>query len=276
MSNQRWAAGDILAGPLPSRWEPAEYPEVEATPGLVVLHRAAGFRGAVVRVEHDGGVVLRSIANGAERVFTMRPGAFAVGGETSTLVRPKPAGPGTRRQTASGSVALRAGRAQPAKASRILVEGVHDAELVEKVWGDDLRVEGIVVERLDGIDVLAEVIEAFLPNPASRLGVLVDHLVSGSKETRIATSLASPHVRIAGTPYVDIWQAIKPSVLGLDAWPQIPKGRPWKEGICEVFGEPAPGRLWRQLLAKVATYADLEPPLVGAVESLIDFVTTGE
>ena len=30
-------------------------------------------------------------------------------------------------------------RARVARASRIFVEGRHDAELVEKVWGDDLR-----------------------------------------------------------------------------------------------------------------------------------------
>ena len=56
-----------------------------------------------------------------------------------------------------------------ARASRILVEGVHDAELVEKVWGDDLRVEGVVVERLDGMDHLAAVV-AFRPGPAGASG----------------------------------------------------------------------------------------------------------
>jgi hypothetical protein len=249
------------------------YPEVEASAGLVVLHRMSRFRGKVVRIEHDGGLVLRSIRTNNERVFTMRPGAFAVNGETTTLIRPRPAGWTGPGQTASGSVAVKGRPAQVAKASRILVEGVHDAELVEKVWGDDLRVEGIVVERLDGIDDLAAVIRAFQPNPKARLGVLVDHLVPGSKESRIAASLQHPHVCIKGTPYVDVWQAVKPSVLGIDAWPVIPKGRPWKEGICEAFGEAVPGRLWKKLLLCVKGYADLEPSFVGAVESLIDFVT---
>jgi hypothetical protein len=163
-----------------------------------------------------------------------------------------------------------------ARASRILVEGIHDAELVEKVWGDDLRVEGIVVERLDGIDVLADVLDRFRPAADARLGVLVDHLVAGSKESRIAADLAGPHVRICGTPYVDIWQAIRPSVLGIAAWPIVPPGRPWKEGICDALGGPAPGRLWKLLLGRVRSFADLEPSLVGAVESLIDFVTEVE
>ena len=34
------------------------------------------------------------------------------------------------------------------------MEGKHDAELVEKVWGHDLRIEGVVVEPLHGVDDL--------------------------------------------------------------------------------------------------------------------------
>jgi hypothetical protein len=45
--------------------------------------------------------------------------------------------------------------------------------------------------------------------------------------------------------------------------------------MCEFFGEPVPGVLWKRLLSQVRTYVDLEPALVGAVESLIDFVTAG-
>jgi hypothetical protein len=154
-----------------------------------------------------------------------------------------------------------------------LVEGVHDAELVEKVWGDDLRADGIVVERLDGIDHLPAILQLRRPAADAKLGVLVDHLVAGSKEFRIAAELGGPYVRILGTPFVDVWQAVRPSVLGIAAWPNVPPGRPWKEGICEVFGEASPGLLWKRLLGQVRTYADLEPALVGAVEALIDFVT---
>ena len=73
-----------------------------------------------------------------------------------------------------------------ARASRIWVEGKHDAELVEKVWGDDLRHEGVVVLMLDGVDNLEEVMADFGPAPERRAGVLVDHLVAGSKGARIA------------------------------------------------------------------------------------------
>jgi hypothetical protein len=33
------------------------------------------------------------------------------------------------------------------------------------VWGDDLRIEGVVVEQLDGVDDLPEVVRAFRPEP---------------------------------------------------------------------------------------------------------------
>jgi hypothetical protein len=117
--------------------------------------------------------------------------------------------------------------ARVAKASRILVEGGHDAELLEKVWGDDLRYEGIVIERLDGMDDLAAVVADFRPGPGRRLGVLLDHLVDGSKESREAAKIDHPHVLITGTPYVDVWEAVRPAVAGIDAWPDVPVGAQW-------------------------------------------------
>ena len=251
------------------------YPSVEVVPGLVVVHRASGFRGAVVRTE-QGGVVVRT-PTGGERIFRLIPGAFAVDGKPVTLVLAKPtAAPETTKPavTASGSVSTGRTEAKVAQASRILVEGVHDAELVEKVWGDDLRADGIVVERLDGIDHLGDYVRSFAPDPRRRLGVLVDHLVPGSKEARLAADIRHQSVLVTGTPYVDVWQAIRPHVIGIEAWPVIPKGTSWKEGVCAALGQSAePGLVWRKLLASVRTYADLEPSFVGAVERLIDFVT---
>ncbi|HET9692319.1 MAG TPA: DUF3097 family protein [Acidimicrobiales bacterium] len=266
-------AGGILSGPVDGDWRARRaVPEVDLARGMVVTHLGSRFKGAVVRTEGEA-VVLRSPNSGMERLFRLLPGAFALDGRPVTLRRPAPpppgAGPG---RTASGSVAAPRQPARVARASRILVEGVHDAELVEKVWGDDLRVEGVVVERLDGVDVLDEVVAAFRPGPDARLGVLVDHLVAGSKEQRIAAAVAGPHVLVTGTPFVDVWQAIRPQVAGLEAWPVIPRGRPWKDGICDALGVHPAGALWKQLLGRVRSYADLEPALVGAVESLIDFV----
>ncbi len=137
-----------------------------------------------------------------------------------TLVRPAPQAPAGQQARAgggraSGSVAAPVSRARVARASRIYVEGRHDAELVEKIWGDDLRDVGVVVEFLGGIDDLAAIVAEFGPAPGRRLGVLVDHLVDGSKESRIAARVRSPHVLIVGHPFVDVWAAVKPAVLGI-------------------------------------------------------------
>ena len=264
---------DILADPRgrPRRAAP-DYPEVVATPGLAVRHRATRFGGVLVRFTPDAVELRRT--DGPVRVFRATPGAFEVAGRAVTLVRaPAPDAGHRPARTASGSVAVAGQRARVARASRILVEGVHDAALVERVWGDDLRVEGIVVERLEGIDHLATVIADFEPGPTRRLGVLVDHLVPGSKEARLAAAVSHPHVLVTGTPFVDVWQAIRPRVLGIAAWPQVPKGHDWKTETCRRLGFPAPPETWRRILAAVDTFADLEPALVGAVERLIDFVS---
>src|SRR5436309_11471382 len=221
---------------------------------MTVEHRASRFRGRLMRLEPDAAVLRND--TGSERLFRLVPGAFAVDGRAVSLIAPPRASVATTRQTASGSVAISGtrGRAQVAKASRILVEGLHDAELVEKVWGDDLRVEGVVVERLDGIDHLADVVADFSPGPGRRLGVLVDHLVPGSKEARLAAEVRHPHVLVTGTPYVDVWAAVRPAVVGIRAWPEVPRGIPWKDGVCAALGVAEPGLLWRKLLAAVTTW----------------------
>jgi hypothetical protein len=175
--------------------------------------------------------------------------------------------------TASGSVAVAGVKAQVAKAGRIWVEGVHDAALVERIWGDDLRIEGVVVEPLDGIDDLAGAVRSFQPSARQRLGVLVDHLVPGSKESRIVAAVTHPDVLVTGHPYIDVWQAVKPERVGLREWPVIPPGRGWKEGICEAVGVREPADMWRRILSSVNSYKDVETPLINSMERLIDFVT---
>ncbi|WP_285499648.1 DUF3097 domain-containing protein [Actinokineospora sp. NBRC 105648] len=258
--------GDILSG-RPRK----QVPEVTAETGLVVEDPASGFCGAVVRFEY-GNVVLED-RHGRHRLFPLTPAGFLVDGRPVTLVRPKAAAPTARTVSASGSVRVDGLRARTARESRIWVEGIHDAELVERVWGHDLRVEGVVVEPLQGIDHLAERVEEFGTGPGRRLGVLVDHLVAGSKESRIVDALGDENVLVTGHPYVDVWEAVKPSVLGIAAWPRVPRGVAWKDGVCAALGWGDPADGWRRVRAAVTGFRDLEPPLVGAVERLIDFVT---
>jgi len=252
--------------------------DVAADVDLVVEVADDGYCGAVTRVQ--GGNVELEDYKGRKRVFPLG-GGFMIDGEPVRLHPPMRAERGPRR-TASGSFAVDDHRARIALPSRILVEGKHDAELVEKVWGADLRVEGVVVEFLEGVDKLDELLATEPPSAKRRYGVLVDHLVQGSKETRIADAvLRGPHgehLKIVGHPFIDVWQCVKPQALGIARWPEIPRGTDWKTGICKALGWPYQdqgdtGRAWQHILSRVRTYRDLEPELLGRVEELIDFVT---
>lgn len=246
------------------------FPKVEAVVGMVVEDRSSGFCGDIVKFSHEA-VTLRA-RRGEHRHFRWKEGGFLYEGKPVTLTKPAPAAPAGPRLTASGSIATVAPAARTARASRIWVEGKHDAELLEHVWGDDLRDLGIVVEPLHGVDDLAAAVREFGPGPGRRLGILVDHLVEGSKESRIAASVDHPQLLVTGHPFVDVWQGIRPRAVGIVAWPTVPRGVPWKEGMCRALGVPLDG-FWPKLRNKVTSYRDLEPELVGAVERLIDFVS---
>jgi len=270
MRSRQYEADILAAGAR--RAERADFPRVTAEYGMVVEDRAAEFCGAVVGWEKDA--VLLEDRYGKQRAFPFGSGAFLLEGRPVTLVRPAPRVPGATGRTASGSVVAPAARAKVARASRIYVEGRHDAELVEKIWGDDLRDAGDVVEYLGGIDDLAAIVAEFSPAPGRRLGVLVDHLVEGSKESLIAARVRSAHVLIVGHPFVDVWAAVKPAVLGLASWPEVPRGTPWKDGVLRAIGWPADtAAAWQRILRSVRSFTDLEPAFLGRVEELIDFVT---
>lgn len=253
--------------------------EVPIALGMVVEDAQSGYVGAVVRVEY-GRMDLED-RHGRIRGFPVGPG-YLIDGSPVILTEPRGAAPKAAARTASGSVAVPNARAKVALASRIYVEGRHDAELVEQVWGDDLRVEGVVVEHLGGIDDLVDIVAQFRPGPGRRLGVLVDHLVAGSKETRIAEAVrrgpGGGHTLVVGHPFVDIWQAVKPGRLGLSQWPAVPRTVEWKRGICQALGWPHGGQAdiaaaWQRIRSSVRDWTDLEPELIGRVEELIDFVT---
>jgi len=262
---------DVLAAGRrrPSR----ELRRVPAEHGLVVEDATGRFCGAVVLCEKDA--VTLEDRHGNRRVFPLGQAAFLLEGEPVMLVRPASGGaPGAAARTASGSVAAPPGRAKVARASRIYVEGRHDAELVEKIWGDDLRDVGVVVEYLGGIDDLPAIVAQFRPEPTRRLGVLVDHLVGGSKESRLAAAAASPDVLVVGHPFIDVWAAVKPATVGIAGWPRIPRGTPWKEGVLAALGwPPDTAAAWQRILRAVTSFADLEPVFLRQVEELIDFVT---
>lgn len=264
---------DILSQARPHRRAIAE---VAVETGLIVEVASDGFVGAVVGCSTDS-VTLRD-RRGRERRFGLHPGAFLVDDRPVTLQPPasEPRADGGVATTASGSVAVPDARARVARASRIYVEGVHDAELLERVWGEDLRLEGIVVEPLHGADDLGALVEAFGPSPSRRLGVLLDHLVPGSKESRLAEKVTDPDVLVTGHPYVDVWAAVRPGSVGIEAWPEVPMDEVWKEGVARRLGYTEAAALWHAIRGSVRGWGDLEQPLIAAVESLIDFVSLGD
>ncbi|MFJ4294668.1 MULTISPECIES: DUF3097 domain-containing protein [unclassified Curtobacterium] len=314
MDDDRYG-NDVLSGDWRSRGV-KKVRQVPLERDMVLEDPTTGWAGAVVRLE-AGNVELEDW-KGRTRSFPFT-GQFLLEGELVTLGRPQApvgrragnsagvtgtagrsaaaapparrpgsapavqhASDGGRLRTASGSFAVEQQRARVALPSRIMVEGKHDAELVEKVWGADLRVEGVVVEELSGVDNLADVLDDFRPTRERRVGVLVDHLVPGSKESRFADAVMrgkwGAHVLVVGHPFVDVWQSVKPARLGLEAWPTIPRSVEWKQGICQHLGWPHAeqadiARAWQRILGRVRTFADLEPQLLGRVEELIDFVT---
>lgn len=256
-----------------------ELPRVPASPELVVEVAEDGFCGAIVAV--SAAEVQIEDRRGRRRLFRLGPG-FLIDGEPVVLVRPAAGLQGPRSRTASGSFDAPDQRARTARPSRILVEGRHDSELIEKVWGDDLRAEGVVVEYLEGVDRLGPALDAEPPSAQRRYGVLVDHLVPGSKESRVAEAVMrgrhGAHMRIVGHPFVDVWQCVTPRALRIDRWPEVPPGVDYKTGVCRALGWPADtaadrARAWRRILGAVHSYRDLEPALLGRVEELIDFVT---
>lgn len=275
---------DVLAGSSPRAHRRPRSAEVPAQRGLVVEDVETGYVGAITGLEKTtAGYVMRlEDRHGRTRLAPLGPG-YWVDGKPVTITRPQASRPAAPARTASGSVARPEQRARVARGSRIWVEGKHDAELVEKIWGDDLRGEGVVVEPLGGLDVLTDKLAEFGPDRRHRVGVLADHLVTGTKESRIAAAVLADErfagvVHIIGHPYIDIWQAVKPATVGIRAWPQVPRGEDFKVGTLRRLGWPARDQRdialgWQRILRSVTTIADVEPTLSGRVEELIDFVT---
>lgn len=279
MTDDRYS-NDVLADFRRER-TPTILPKVPIESGMVIEVIADGYVGALVR--HANGLIELEDRHGRSRAFPLGRG-YLIDGVSVELTKPV-AQASAPRTTASGSRAAPEQRARTALASRIYVEGRHDAELVERVWGDDLRAEGVVVEFLGGIDDLEAIVADFAPTSERKLGILVDHLVAGSKESRIADAVGrgkyGKYALVVGHPFVDVWQAVKPQSLGIAAWPTIARGTEWKHGICEAFGWPHNdqadiARAWQHILSKVTSYSDLEPALLGRVEQLIDFVTVDQ
>ena len=113
-------------------------------------------------------------------------------------------------------------------------------------------------------DNLEAVLEVFGPTDTARAGILVDHMVPGSKESRIAEAASRRWpgaVLVLGHPSLTSWQAVKPARVGLECWPDVPRGIDIKHGTLDVLGWPhadqrdiaMAGRESSLLCARIAT-----------------------
>ena len=275
MSRDRYS-GDILRGH--ARRQTPNFPDLQAEPGLVLEVVGEDFVGALIDIDKTFSGYLARLEDryGNRRVFPIITGGVLHEGQRVNLSKKmQQPQPQTPTHSNSGSRRVENLSASVAAPSRIWVEGVHDAALVEKIWGHDLRVEGVVVEYLEGLDNLEERLTEFQPTAQRRIGVLADHLIAGTKEARL-TENVGPHVLVTGHPYVDIWEAVKPARVGLAEWPHIPRGQDWKTGVCEAVGWSNPKEAWHRIYNSVHTFRDVDISLIGAVERLVDFVTNPE
>ena len=267
VKQDRWAESDILA-----EFNKREYRVLEVRVGMTLTHTGSRFTGTVAEFTQGGDIVLTD-KWGEEQTFPAHDGAFMHNGSRVSMRDPAASPRAEPRFTASGSIDAGESRARIARASRIWVEGIHDAELIEKIWGDDLRDAAVVVEPLHGADDLERAVAGFAPSSTRRLGVLLDHLVDGSKESRIARRCPDvSHLRPPVRRHLGSHQTRDDRhrrVAGCSSRRSVEGGRSESLGL-----DMASGSFWAEVLDAVSSYRDVETPLVNAVEQLIDFVTS--
>ena len=95
--------------------------------------------------------------------------------------------------------------------------------------------------------------------------MLVDHLVPGSKESRIAASVTGADVLVVGHPYIDVWEAVKPSSVGIPGVAAGAARAGLEDGRLPGPGLDGPehGRRMAAHSGVGALYKDLEPELLG-------------
>ena len=249
---------DVLAGDW-RRPKKDTVPEIPLSRDLVVEDADETFCGAVVA--WDKATVTLEDRAGRLRIFELGPASFLVDGKPVTLVRPASQARKGPLRSASGSVAVPNAPARVARESRIYVEGAHDAELVEKVWGHDLRVEGVVVEFLEGVDDLPSIVAEFAPGPG---GAWAFSWTIWSRAPRRAASPSGSVENTSWSPDTPMWMSGRPYVLapsGSSAGPRchaahlgkkesymhwVGRWRPVRRGV-EFLVRSVPMLIWNPL-----------------------------
>ena len=181
-------------------------------PGLVVTQRGTPFTGRVIEARGDR-MTIRDERTGREHLCRLTPGGFVVDGRPVT---PGPAGrQAGRPDTPADAHRIGLGRARPAappaspgpaaSSSRASTtpsssSGCGATTCGSRASWSSGSTAPTTCPRSSGRSG---------PAPGRRLGVLLDHLVLGSKEQRLAATLDHPDVLVTGHPFVDVWQAVQ-------------------------------------------------------------------
>ena len=248
-------------------------PNSPATTDVVAEDPLSGFCGAVVACTSTA-VTLEDRA-GRRRLFPLTSGAFLVDGRQVTLVRPRPAAAGT----GAVRVRLQGGDGCAGQDGQGGADLGRRASMMRPWWngsgGTTCGSRASSSSRSTGWTTCRRPWPRSGPGDGRRLGVLVDHLVPRSKESRIADAVLAAHrdtVLITGHPTSTSGRRCGRRRSGIAAWPDVPRGIDWKTGVCAALGMPDTRQMWGRVNGAVRSYRDLDTPLITAVERLIDFV----
>ena len=194
---------------------------------LVVEEVMTDWCGEIVAVDRDLDTLTLEDRRGKRRTFPLGPG-FLLEGRPVILTRPVRAGaPATPTRTASGSVAVHGAQGPRGPGQPDLRRGPPRRRAGREGLGRRPAHRG----RRRGVPRRRR-----RPRrPPARLPARARSAASacwsttwspGSKESRIAAgrrrSPVGKHVLVVGHPFVDVWQAVKPERLGIDALARRP------------------------------------------------------
>ena len=208
----------------------------------------------------------------------MLPAAFLLDGRPVTLVRPaarRPAARGPGARTASGSFAVAGAPARVARASRIWVEGVHDAALRRTDLGRRPARRGRRGRTARRHRRPGRARARRSARPASG-GSACSSTTSWPAARRRASSPSVPRTPTRARHRPPLRRRLAGGEADRARHRRVADGAArhrLEDGICAALGVSDPREMWRRVLAGVDSYADVEVPLLRAVEELIDFVT---
>ena len=260
-------------------------PEIALERGMVLEDATTGFCGAVTRWEN--GLVVLEGRDDKRRSFPIGHGLLLEGKPVAVTVPPRrPAGCGGWRDHRAGRRRARSPvrpsgprwHCPAGSTSRVGTTPSWSRRSGATTCATSAWWSSSWTASTTSLTIVAE----FRPERGRRLGVLADHLVPGSKESRIAAGVAKgpygAYVLVAGHPFIDIWQAVKPADWGCRRGPTCRAAptsstAPARRWVGRTATKPTSGAPGSGSWPTSTSWSDLERGLLTPVEQLIDFVT---